>query len=226
MNPKLAKAIRIIALIFLGLTSMMNLLGGAGTVCAAFLTEKFESMAALLDYNWLYQILMIATIATGVANIWALVQLAKRQPKSYQRAVIILVIGTVLGAIQVFTSLQLRGKAVPANMKLYINLLTLVLFLILGAPGLRLKVGWDKNPDSDEGAIAGGTAAILAGILALTVFLWAGPSHTYMGTNWVYQFEGLLVSSGVLLLIGGISLIGKAITQHLRFRKEETGKAS
>ena len=224
MNKTLAKIIRVVAIIFLGLTAMMNLLGGAGTVCAAFFTEKYE-MFEILEYNWLYQMLMFATIAIGVANIWVLVQLAKRRPKSYQRAVIILLVGTVLGAIQVFASLQLRGKAVPANMKLYINLITLVLFLIFGVPGLKQKIGWEKEADPGENALAGGTAALIGGLLALTVFSWAGPSHTYQGVNWVYQFEELLIVSGILLLIGGIGLIWQAFYLVTKEKKAKLIKA-
>ena len=160
MNPKLAKFIRILAIIFLSLTALQNLMGGAGTVCAAFFTEKYE-MYEILDYNWLYQILMLLTIATGVANIWAIVQLARRREKSYRNALIILVIGTVLGAVHVYASIALRGKAVPANMKLYINIITLVLFLLFGAPGLKQKVGWEKDAAPGENDIASGTAAII-----------------------------------------------------------------
>ena len=48
-------------------------------------------------------------------------------------------------------------------------------------------------------------AAILAGTVILTVFTWAGPSHTFNGENWVYVFYTPLMVSGTLLGISGIA---------------------
>ena len=36
MNDKTSKVLRATVIIFMGLTAAMNLLGGAGTICAAF----------------------------------------------------------------------------------------------------------------------------------------------------------------------------------------------
>lgn len=225
MNPKLAKAIRIICMIFMGVTALLNLVGGAGTICAAFFTENYaESLSFIQGFSWVYKILMILTIATGVANIWAIVQLAKRRKNAFKQAIFILVIGVVLGAIQVFTSRALGGKGIPANMKMYINIITLILFLIFGIPGLKQKIGWDKDAAEGENDIAGGTAAIIGGILSLTVFFWAGPSHTYQGVNWVYEFETLLLVTGTSLLIGGAFLIGRQIAHKLTAPQEETAQ--
>jgi hypothetical protein len=65
MKDHLGKTITVVAIVFMGLTAAMNILGGIGTVCAAFLTKQFPSMLELLDYQWLYQIVMIVTIAWG-----------------------------------------------------------------------------------------------------------------------------------------------------------------
>lgn len=40
MNNLLGKILRITAIIFLGLSSLMNVLGGVGTTCAAFFLPK------------------------------------------------------------------------------------------------------------------------------------------------------------------------------------------
>jgi len=77
MNDKTGKTLRIIAIIFMGLAAAMNLLGGIGTVCAAFLTKQFPPMWALLDYQWLYQVLMIVTIIIGIAGVWGTIILTK-----------------------------------------------------------------------------------------------------------------------------------------------------
>lgn len=207
MNSKSGKGLRVVAFVFFGLTAAMNLLGGSGTVCAAFLTKQYPPMWALYDYQWLYQFLMIATILLALISIWALVQLIKRKQKSYKRALIILIIGTVLGATHMIASLLLRGKAIPANMKLYANLLTLIIFIILRLPGIWKKVNFYNSGDSGEDSLSGGLAAFLSGVLTLSVFFWAGPSHTYMGVNWVELFDKVILGIGCLLTIGGLGLL-------------------
>jgi hypothetical protein len=77
MNDKTGRTLRIIAIIFMGLTAAMNILGGIGTVCAAFLTKQFPPMWALLEYQWLYQSLMITTIIVGIAGVWATIVLIR-----------------------------------------------------------------------------------------------------------------------------------------------------
>jgi len=97
MNDKSGRTLRIIAIVFMGLTAAMNILGGIGTVCAAFLTKQFPPMWALLDYQWLYQSLMIATIIVGIAGVWATIVLIRGRATAYRNALIVLVIGTILG---------------------------------------------------------------------------------------------------------------------------------
>ena len=49
------KALRIIAILLLGMTAAMNLLGGAGTFCAAFSNNVGYRMAfkEIMDYRWI-----------------------------------------------------------------------------------------------------------------------------------------------------------------------------
>lgn len=202
MTNKSGKIIKIIAIIFMAMTAAMNLLGGAGTVCAAFLTKKFPPMWALLDYQWLYQALMITTILTGIAGIWATVKLVRGGEKVYKNALIVLGVGSVLGLIQYVASMILRGAATPANVKFFTNFVTLVIFLLLMLPGLRARVDFTKK--SGSRGTSGGLAAFVAGLVVLSTFIWASPSHTYLGENWVLVLEIPLVIFGSLLTIGGL----------------------
>jgi len=205
---KSGKILRILAIIFMGLTAAMNLLGGAGTSCAAFSNSVAYRLAFrdLLDYRWLYQGLVITTVIIGLVGIWATIKLVRGGPSVYRNALIVLVIGSILGGIQYYASLSLRGAAAPANMKFYINAITLIYFLILGIPGIREKVDFSSmGNDKAEKAAVSGMAAILAGTVILTVFTWAGPSHTFNGENWVYVFYTPLMVSGTLLGISGIA---------------------
>ncbi len=207
---KSGKIMRVAAIIFMGLTAAMNVLGGAGTTCAAFSSSVAYRMAfkAILDYRWLYQGLVITTVLIGLVGIWATIKLVRGGPTVYRSALIVLIIGTILGGVQFYASWTLRGKATPANVKFYINAFTLLFFLVLKAPGIRDKVDFSApGNDKAEKATVAGMAAIVAGSVVLTVFTWAGPSHTFNGENWVYVFYTPLMVSGTLLILGGIAAL-------------------
>jgi hypothetical protein len=212
----LGKTLRTVAIVFFGLTAAMNLLGGAGTSCAAFFTEQYPPMWALYDYQWLYQGLVVTTLAIGVAGIWATIGLMRGKDQAYRNALIVLVIGVILGAVHMAASLALRGKAVPANVKLYLNAATLLIFLLLALPGVRQHVNFFRGGQSNDKTTAGGVSAFLAGLLMLTTPLWAGPSHTFEGTNWVYVLWPHLSIGGTLLLLTGLFLLAKVALQVWR----------
>jgi hypothetical protein len=203
------KPLKITAIILLGMTAAMNLLGGIGTYCAAFSMDVGYRMAfkAIMDYRWLYQIVMIATILVGVAGIMALINLIKGKSGVYRFIMIVLIIGTLLGGTQFVASTILRGKATPANVKFFTNLATLIFFSLFLLPGIKDKVDFSEPADSSETNSAGGLTAFLAGVTTLTIFTWAGPSHTFFGENWVYVFETPLVIAGTLLAVGGFLVV-------------------
>ena len=211
------KTLKVIAIILLGMTAAMNLLGGAGTYCAAFSNSVAYRMAflAIMDYRWIYQIVMVTTILTGIAGVMALVNLIKGKPGVYRFTMIVLIIGTLLGGTQFFASTILRGKATPANVKFFANLATLVFFLILRLPGIKDKVDFSQPSDKSEMNSAGGLVAFLAGITTLTIFAWAGPSHTFFGENWVFVFEWPLIVIGTVLIVGGFLVVLREILNHL-----------
>jgi len=207
---KSGKAWRITAIIFMGLTAAMNLLGGSGTSCAAFSNNVGYRMAfkAIMDYRWLYQALVVTTVIIGLVGIWATIKLVRGGPAVYKNALIILVIGSILGGVHYFASMTLRGAAAPANVKFYLNLFTLLIFLLLKVPGIRENVDFSTpGNDKAEAVSAAGMAAIVAGIVILTVFNWAAPSHTFNGENWVYVFYTPLMVSGVMLVSSGLGAL-------------------
>ena len=205
MSNRTGKALRIVAIVFMALNAAMNLLGGTDTVCAAFLTENFESMMPLLDYQWLYQTLTIVTIAIGLLCIWSAIVLARAGKHAYRNALIILVVGTFVAGIHMYASLALRGKAVPANMKFYANAITLLLFLVFKLPGLRERVDFCRASSSDDRAMTGGLAAMVVGGTVLTTELWVGTSHIFGATNWVHVLRMPLLAGGTLLVASGLA---------------------
>ena len=221
----MGKLLRIIAIILMGLTAVMNLLGGAGTSCAAFSSnpEYISAFQELMDYRWVYQALVVTTVLIGIAGVWMTVRLVRGGGNMYRDTLIVLVVGTVLAGVHFYASTALRGKAAPANMKFYINVITLIVFLLLGLPGIREKVDFSRSGGKGEAAAAAGMAALLAGIVTLTVFGWAGPTHTFGGENWVYVFYTPLMIGGVVLTAGGLAALGWGLRELL---SGEAGKAS
>lgn len=58
MHDRTGKVLRTLGIMFFGLATIMNLLGGIGTSCVAFLTEDYPSFSALIDegMQWLYKV--------------------------------------------------------------------------------------------------------------------------------------------------------------------------
>jgi hypothetical protein len=203
---KLIKILSIVAIVFMGLTAAMNILGGIGTSCAAFFTRDYPPLWNILreDVQWLYQAFVIITIPLGLLGAWVTVNLIRRKQNAYRNALILLVVGCVVAGIHMYVSLNILGKAVPANMKFYTNAITLLIFLMFLIPGIRDKINFSKPGNKSEMRIGGGLSAIVTGTITLTVALWAGPSHTFQGENWVLLLQLPLTITGVVLLFGGV----------------------
>lgn len=216
MTAKTARILWIVAVVALGLTATMNLLGGIGTVCAAFLTEEFPPMRVLLDYQWLYQRLMLITIGVGIVGAWVTLGLFRGGPNAYRNAIAVLVIGAVLGELHLRASLELRGKMVPANVKFYINLFTLILFLILGLPSIHQSVSFARPRGRTEAAAAAGMAAMIVGLTMLSVGWWVGDTHTYEGTDWTAVLQPYLSIAGIAFAGGGLGVFVKAALTLIR----------
>lgn len=214
---KTGRITRILAILLLGMTAAMNLLGGIGTSCVAFSSNVGYRLAfkELMDYRWLYQVLVVATILIGLAGIWGLVRLARGGAKVYRDVLIILVVGCLLAGVHYFASLVLRGKAAPANVKFYLNAFTLIVFLLFRLSGIREKVNFTRAGGKDETSAATGMAAIVAGALTLTVFQWAGPSHTILRENWTCEFYVPLVAVGAASALWGCARIGRVVLNIL-----------
>ena len=217
MEDKTGKNLRIAGIVLMALTTAMNILGGTGTVCAAFLTKKYPMIDILrpVDYRWLYQTFMIVTVLIGLVGIWATIGLIRGKTRAYQNAVIVLVVGTLVSGIHFYASLSIRGSATPANMKFFANVITLLVFLVFGLPGMRQRVNFSGPGDTTSQMTSGGLAAIMVGILILSVRTWVGASHVYEGNNWVDVLNIPLVVSGSILLSGGVGLLIRVTYQNI-----------
>ena len=221
MNDNRSKDLRTTAIVFMGLTATMNLLGGIGTVCAAFLTKHWPSMWVFFDYRLLYQTLMIVTIIIGIFCVWSTMGLMRGGKNAYRNAVILLLVGSIVAFIQFYASLQIRGKALPANFKFYTNAITLLIFLLLRLPGIRDRVDFSEPGKGPDKATTGGLTALVTGMVVLTTAIWVGSSHIYQGNNWVHVLRLPLNVSGAILTFGGLArLLWTALDGLIQRRRE------
>jgi lysylphosphatidylglycerol synthetase-like protein (DUF2156 family) len=213
------KAVRIVAIVLVALTAIVNVVGGAGTSCAAFTPDKFDSMKALIPLQWLYQLLVVTVIAAGLAGAWTTYTLARAQKNSYVAALVVVLVGMVLAIVQMTASRALRGKSMPTDLRLYVSIVTLLVLLVLRWPGIWQKSGLGGTASgSGSWTAPTGTAAIVMGLTVLTVPVWVGQSHTFDGFNWVYAWDWQLLLSGALLVLSGIGLLVSQRLAHRRVR--------
>ena len=205
-NSFFAKFLRFIGIMLMALTGGFTLLAGIGTSCAALFPAKWESMAPLAPFQWLYILFVLTGIAIGVWGIRATVKLVKGTSDSYEMSLQALVTGGVVGFIHIYASRALRGKSMPVDAVVYTTILTLIVFLLFRIPGIWQGVNFDKGGSNRT---AGGAAAIILGALTLTIQYTMGSTHTWGGVNYADAFNlGMtLVGIGLLLLGAGI-LVG------------------
>ncbi len=67
----IAKFLRFIGILLMGLTAGFTLLGGVGTTCAALSPTSYDSMKALAPFQWLYLLFVLTGIALGILGIRA-----------------------------------------------------------------------------------------------------------------------------------------------------------
>lgn len=206
----MGKILRFVGIVLMGLTAAFTLLGGAGTTCVALAAEKYDSMAAIAPYKWLYVIFVITTIGAGVLMTRATVMLVRGRGNAYRDAIISLVIGIVIGVIHMLVSRSLRGSSMPVDAVTYTAVLTLIVFLLFHLPGIWQKVDFTKAEPRDNQK-AGGAAAIIAGILCLNIQHLMASTHTMNGgINYGDAFHLSMTIIGWLFILGGIGLVGHA----------------
>lgn len=137
--------IRSLLFIFFLLTVLFTLLSDAGTYCAAFDTEKYPSMLALLPYQLLYQILFLVSVAVGLWGLWEIISFIRRKSNVYRNAIIVLSLGLASAAIQMITSEIAHGSSVPVNFRVYFTLFTLLLFLLVRYTPLWHRSGFSQS---------------------------------------------------------------------------------
>jgi hypothetical protein len=203
-NSFFAKFLRFIGIVLMALTAGFTILGGVGTGCAAFdpLNPSWaDTMGALAQAQWLYIFYVVSGVAIGIAGIRSVVMLIKGSPKAYRDALIVLISGVAIGVIHIITSRALRGKSMPVDMVVYVAVFTLILFLLFRIPAVWQGVNFDKGAGKNE-HMAGGTAAILVGLMTFTIQSTMAATHTWGSVNYAdaFNFSMTLIGTGCLIL--------------------------
>jgi hypothetical protein len=203
------RIIRIMAIILMAGATIFNLLGGIGTFCVATNPTGWgPAMAKLASYQWLYVLLMISAIVVSIWGIVVTIALARGKPNAYRDALIVLVISMMLAGVQTFVSIALRGKGAPQNMRFYLTMLVLIVFLLLRLPPIWKLIGGFAPSAKGDFATPAGLAAFWGGLIALTTPLWAAPTHVGPGgAQWVNVIRTPLLLGGALLMLVGISVV-------------------
>ena len=202
-TPWWSKLLRIIAIVLMSLTAAFTLMGGAGTSCVALNPTGFSGkFAGIAPFQWLWIVFVVVGIIAGILGVRAVVQLVKGRPGGYKAALFALLLGTVINVIHLYASRSLRGSSMPVDGVLYMNLLTLVVFLILRIPTIwhRVKLEKPSSQKSDGGGIAA-IALAAVGALTLTIQFLMAPTHTIEGFNYAdaWHVSLTVIGSGLML---------------------------
>ena len=204
-NSFFAKSLRFIGIVLMALTGGFTLLGGVGTTCAALFPTNYESMAALAPFQWLYILFVLTGIAIGVMGIRATIMLVKGADTGYRDALYTLLAGAVIGFMHIMASRSLRGSSMPVDAVVYTTVLTLVIFLLFKIPAIWQGVNFAKAK-AEKNKPAGGVAAILLGIMTLTIQYSMATTHTWDGVNYADVFNASMTGVGIGLLLLGAAI--------------------
>jgi hypothetical protein len=221
----MTKFLRFIAILFLSISALFNIAGGAGTTCVALNPIKYEGFEAIAQVQWLYFIFVVVTFALGVMMARGVFLLVKGRTNGYRYALIALVAAILIGVVHILVSRALRnGSSMPVDGVVYTTVLTLIIFLLLRIPGIWERVDFARSQPG-ENTPAGGAAAIVTGLLSLTIQLWMAPSHTIGGVNYGAAFLLTTTGIGAGLLVLGSALILQARFTALPARKLARGES-
>ena len=209
-NKWWAKFLQIIGIVLMSLTAAFTLIGGAGTTCVALNPTGFGGkFAGIASFQWLWVLFVLVGVAAGILGVRAVVLLIKGSKKAYRAAIIALLLGTILNAIHMLASRALRAASMPVDGVLYTNILTLLVFLLFGIPGIWKSVNFEKPTENEQvGKKAAAFSLLIVGLLTLTIQFMMAPTHTISGLNYADVWHvALSILGGGLILSGLLTIL-------------------
>ncbi len=220
-------SLRSLLVILMGLTAVVTLLGAVGTICLSFFPENFGVLGkAYIPYKPTYQLFVYVKLITAIVMGVVTYATARGIRWFYIGALLTLLVGIGVAAVPMYYSSSLRQipflSVAPTNMRFFVTLVTLIVFVIIRFPGIWNRSGLG-SPPSKPGSVmtASGASLIVAGLAILTAPLWAGPSHILDGYNLVMTLEVPLLGGGIAMVLAGtgIMLQGRLRTYIKRSRR-------
>ena len=205
---KIWKTLRVVVIGLFGLTVLFQLMGGLGSSCVAFGAEKYKSMAGIVPYKWLYQVLVILTTGVALVGVRALIGLSRHENRFFRIAIGFLIGGSVLAGIQMIASQVLRGASAPNNIRFYLTLITLAVFLLIYLTGAGDRLWGARKGTGDISNPTIGVAIALTSMVVFTAHSWAATSHTIDGINYADLTQTQVTLGGFLLMSVGLMLGG------------------
>jgi hypothetical protein len=206
-NKLWAKALRILGIVFMSLTAAFTLMGGAGTTCVALNPAGFGGkFSGIAPFQWLWILFVLVGVAAGIMGVRAVVLLVKGTQNAWRYTLIALLIGTGINAIHLLASRALRGGSMPVDGVLYMNVITLVIFLLFRIPGIWQGVDYEKPAgEKKSGKNAAAIALVATGLLTMTIQFIMAPTHTMGGFNYADVWHTALTLIGIALILSGIT---------------------
>lgn len=205
-NSIFSKILRFLGILLMSLTAAFTILGGAGTSCAALLPTNWDSMAPLAQFQWLYILYVIVTIAIGVLGVRAVVKLVKGHKDGYKSVLFALIAGVLVGGLHMYTSRMLRGSSMPVDAVVYMTVLTLAFFLLIRIPPIWKGVDYSNAPRKEK-KIAAGVSSMAAGIFCLTIQYFMAGTHTWSNVNYADAFHSTMILAAAVCSLVGIALV-------------------
>lgn len=202
-----AKFLRVLAIVFMGITAVFTLMAGIGTTCVAVAAASFgPNMALIAPFQWVYVLFVLITTAIGVMMVRATIMIIRSKDKAYNAAVLSLVLGILIGAIHMIVSRSLRGKSMPTDGVVYVTVLTLALMLLYRIPALWKEINFSKPGGKGDNRNAAAFTLVLCGAAVLTAPSWGALTHTFIpgGTNWANAWPLQMNLAGSLLCLAGL----------------------
>ena len=208
-NGVLGKIIFGFLVFLMVITVLLTLLGGAGTICAAFNPEDYEAMKSLIPYKNIYKIFVAGSIAIGIWGAIAVVKLIGKRRGIYRTTLTVLILGVVFSGAQTILSETVRGTSVPGNFRFYVNAFTLLVFLLFLIPGMKNVVSFEKDSaDKPSGGVISGISLLTCAMLMLSMKLWTGISHIPSGgENWIDIASFPIRITSLIMIFAGLRLI-------------------
>ena len=203
----MAKILWVIAIILIALTAAITLVSGIGTYCVAWNAEQFAEFANFEPYKPLYKAFVVLTTIIGLVAVVDVYGMMRRKKWAYLATLGTLVAGIIVGGTHVYYSTMLRGTGMPGTVRVYLSVLTLVVLLLLRIPGIWQAIKSGKPSEGSGAGTAAGLAMSVCGLAVVATPMWAGPTHTFAGYNWVNVLLVPLIMGGVVLMLAGISLL-------------------